>query len=121
MGKSKPNAEALTEVAVKFNDAIRWSVYEKAALCVPPSGRNAFWDMADKLRDNVRITEYEMRNINVVENSGTADINLACRFYAMNDPRLRYVALHQKWVYNWGARAWQVAEPGWDRLSAKDN
>ena len=119
IGKPKPTTEDLTAAVAKFNDAMRWGVFKAAAAFVPPVSRDAFWTDADALRDHVRVMEYEVRNITVIESAGTGEVNLECRFYGMSDPRLQYMTLHQRWLYNWGTLAWQVVQPDWSLLLTK--
>ena len=52
--------EPLGEAVRTYNEAIRWERFELAAARLPPRQRDDFLDERDRLREDLRITGYEV-------------------------------------------------------------
>jgi hypothetical protein len=102
--------EDLMAAAVKFNDAVRWQNYKNAAVFLDASHQEAFWKVADRLSDKVRVTEYEIRSVSREEPS-SAVLLIKYSYFRLNDPRIKPATLHQKWRYEEKAGMWKVTQP----------
>ena len=53
----------LSESIRQFNDGVRWERFAVAASSIPPPQRSQFVDEMDERADDVKITDYEVLNV----------------------------------------------------------
>jgi hypothetical protein len=53
----------LSESIRQFNDGVRWERFAVAASSIPPKQRSQFVDEMDERADDVKITDYEVLNV----------------------------------------------------------
>jgi hypothetical protein len=90
----------------RFSKDIRWGDYRSAAAWVDPSAKEEFWDQADRLREAVRILDYQIVDVGL--NGFSGKVTLRYRFYQKQNPQIQTRTLHQHWLFSDQDRAWQV-------------
>jgi hypothetical protein len=98
----------------RFSKDIRWGDYRSAVAWIAPSAKEEFWDLADRLREAVRIIDYQIVDVGVNGFSGKA--MLRYRFYQKQNPQLQTRTLHQQWLFSEQDRAWQVVRNDLQKL-----
>jgi hypothetical protein len=102
----KDNEKGLLLAVDRFTKDLRWEDYKSASVWIAPSAQKAFWDLADRLHEQVRIVDYQLVDVGVNEISGNATLRF--RFYQKQNPRIQTVTLHQQWLFSETDRVWQV-------------
>jgi hypothetical protein len=61
-GAPKP-AEILIDQVRGYNDGIRWRAYAEAAICLPTAEREGFLDRWERVDDDLRVDDYQLKRI----------------------------------------------------------
>ncbi len=95
-----------------FNSAIKWEEYTEAATFVPTDKKEQFWAVMDKLKGKIRITEYNLREVERKEKRLSADAILQFQFWRLESPTLQTVTFTQKWYFTEKDKQWRVGYSG---------
>jgi hypothetical protein len=106
LNAQKDNEQGLHLAVDRFNRDLRWEDYKSASVWIAPSAQKAFWDLADRLHETVRIVDYQVVDEGVNELSGNATLRF--RFYHKQNPRIQTKTLHQLWLFSAKDGVWQV-------------
>jgi hypothetical protein len=117
-GSHDKKLEELLKASVEtFNSAFKWEEYSDAAVFVPSAKKEAFWAEVDKFKGKIRLTEYELREVEVKQMSGTATAILRFQYWRLEEPTLVNVTLTQKWHYIEKDKLWKVSESGFGAIT----
>lgn len=118
-GKPKNDKAGLYESVKTFNDAIRWEDYRVASTFMPPSAKDTYWEQVDELQKNVRIMEFEVREITVEPEKLRGEAYVRCQYFHTNNPKLLTRNLKQSWRYSEEDKAWSVEYHDLDQILSK--
>jgi hypothetical protein len=104
---SAKRGEELMESVMTYNDGLRWDRLASAASRVPPAEREDFIDEHDELSDNLRITDWEVIQLEHVGKS-RARVQVKYTWYLDDEGIVRETQTHQKWEKR--AKAWLLVE-----------
>ncbi len=99
-----------------FNGDIRWQDYETAKKFIPQTQGNSFWAQMDRMKRDIRLTDYEIRDIAFCENGLSATAKVHYQYWSVESPILRNATITQKWRFNERKKIWQVIEPGFKAI-----
>ncbi len=108
----KLNADEYRRAVESFNDAIRWREFNAAAAFVAPQQLDAYWKLADALNEYIRVSDYQVQQMDFNQKARSGMVVLRYRFYHPQDPRMRTKDFHQKWSYDEVAKNWSVIQSG---------
>ncbi len=108
--------ESLKAPLDAFNSDIRWQDFEHAEIFVPKTRVEHYWAEMDRLKRNIRLTDYEVRDIEFSENNRFATVTLHCEYWLLNSPILRNVNVTQTWRFNDLKEMWQVRDTGFKKI-----
>lgn len=114
LGGQGDNEKALNKAVDRFNRDLRWEDYKAASTWIAPSAQKAFWDLADRMHESVRIIDYQLVDVGVNELSGNA--TLRYRYYQKQNPRIQTGTLHQRWLFSEKDRVWHVEQHDLQKL-----
>ena len=109
--------QLLKESVDQFNEDMRWQVYEQAQAFVPKAQREHYWAEADRLKHDIRLTEYEVRDISFSEDERSAAVILHYQYWSVESPTLRSVTITQTWFYDEHTKAWKVKKTGFKSIA----
>lgn len=115
----KNSPEGLGSAVRIFAYALRWGDYKAAAIFMPANQQQRYWDLADEFNRNVRIVDYEVRQVILEPGSTTGIVILNFRYYQTSDPNMRTRNIQQRWSYAENEKLWRVTENGLDVLLKK--
>jgi hypothetical protein len=95
-GSAQRDADTLAESIRSFNDGIRWGRYEVAAAKIPTRERSQFIDEMDSRGDDVRISEYEIVNVDA-HGTKEARVHLKFSWYRDKEEIVRETHSLQTW------------------------
>jgi hypothetical protein len=116
LGKSAGDEKDLTSAVQSFNFSVRWGEYKEASVWVIPQTRNYYWELSDWLVDNVRILDFEVRDVVFDEASNTGTSSVYYRFFYKDDPYIKTKTVEQKWRYEQSGKLWQVVQHNLESL-----
>ncbi len=109
--------QLLKESVDRFNEDIRWQDYEQAQAFVPKAQRERYWAEADRLKHDIRLTEYEVRDVSFSEDERYAAVILHYQYWSLESPILRSVTLTQTWSFDEKKKAWEVEKTGFKAIA----
>ena len=111
-GEGKKLEDALKVSVDAFNSAFRWEDYREAAAFVPPDKKEQFWAEVDKFKGKIRITDFNLREVELKDKSTSADAILYFQFWRLESPTLQTVTFTQKWRYTEKDKHWKLSDSG---------
>ena len=116
-GQNKKSEDTLKLSVDIFNGAFRWEDYAEAAAYVPADKKERFWAVADKLKGKIRITEFNLRDVEFKDKSHTASAILQFQFWRLESPTLQTVTFTQKWYFIEKEKLWKVSDSGFGAIT----
>jgi len=90
------NADTLADSIRSFNDGVRWGRYNVAAAKIPATERSQFIDEMDARGDDVKISEYEIVNVDA-HGPKEARVHLKFSWYRASEEIVRETHAMQTW------------------------
>jgi hypothetical protein len=115
--KEKKHEELLKESVEAYISSFRWEDYKQASLFVPPTAKESFWAEVDRFKGKIRITDYELREVEVSPKGDLATVFMRVQFWRTASPVLKSVSFNQKWYYNEKAKIWLVGDTGFRAIT----
>jgi hypothetical protein len=115
--REKKQEEVLRASVDTFNSAFKWEDYIQAAVFVAPDKKQLFWEQADKFKGKIRLTDYELREVELKDKGATATAILHFQYWRLDSPTLRSITLTQKWYYTSKDKQWRVSESGYSAIT----
>jgi hypothetical protein len=97
-----------------FNEAFRFEDYSQASVFVSPDKKEKFWSEVDRFQGKIRITEYELRDMQLDEKKNHATAILYFQYWRTESPILKAVSFTQKWQYSEKDKKWRVSDSGFE-------
>jgi hypothetical protein len=95
----------LQQAQLAYTQSMRWQNFDKASQWIPQDDRARFFREAGQLRD-VRISEYDIGELEVRDGGKAASVRVSYRLYDMQTLIERNVLETQEWSYD--DDGWQV-------------
>ena len=95
----------LQQAQLAYTQSMRWQNFDKASQWIPQDDRARFLREAGQLRD-VRISEYDIGELEVRDGGKAASVRVSYRLYDMQTLIERNVLETQEWSY--GDEGWRV-------------
>jgi len=105
---SMKSGETLVESLRAYNDGVRWERFAVAAVHVPPKERSAFVDEADERAKDIKITDYEVLNVDPKDDR-VASVQIKLSWYRASEGLVRETQALQTWEKH-GKTWWMVDE-----------
>lgn len=119
-GRQEKNLEESLKASVElFNSAFRWEDYAQASAFVPAAKKEAFWAEVDRFKGRVRLTEYEVREIDIREQRFYGTAILRFQYWRLESPTLENVTFTQKWYFSEKDKLWKVIESGFEAIPGR--
>ena len=99
-----------------FNEAFRFEDYTQASVFVSPDKKEKFWSEVDRLQGKIRLTGYELRDMQLDEKKSHATAILYFQYWRPESPILKTVSFTQKWQYSEKDKAWRVSDSGFEAI-----
>ena len=99
-----------------FNNAFKFEDYPRAFLLVSPDKKETFWSEADRMKGQIQLAEYELRDIQFDEKKHRATIILNFQYWRTESPILKSVSLSQEWQYFEKNKTWRVGDSGFEAI-----
>jgi hypothetical protein len=116
-GQDKKLGESLKLSVDAFNSAFRCEEYTEAAAFVPADKKERFWAEADKFKGKIRISDYNMREVELKDKSTSANPILYFQFWRLESPTLQSVTFTQKWYFDQKDKQWKVIDSGFGAIT----
>lgn len=113
---AKDPDEKLKDSVEAFNAAFRCEDYAQAFVFVSPEKKENFWSEADRFRGKIRMTEYELRDLQLDEKRSHATVILHLEYWRMESPILEPISFTQKWQYSEKHKTWRVSDSGFEAI-----
>jgi hypothetical protein len=111
--KQDKKLEASLKLAIDgFNSSFRWEDYTGAETFVPKDKKEQFWAEVDKFKGKIRITDFNLREVELKDKSTSADAILYFQFWRLESPTLQTVTFTQKWRYTEKDKHWKLSDSG---------
>jgi hypothetical protein len=111
LGCGAPQVKAendLSESIRQFNDGVRWERFSVAASSIPPPQRSQFVDEMDERADDVKITDYEILNVDT-RGPREARVQIKLSWYKPSQGTVHETHATQTWERH-GKIWWMVDE-----------
>ena len=105
---SAKTGDTLSESIQSYNDGVRWERFGVAAIHVPPKERSSFVEEADARAHDIKITDYEVVNVNA-KNDHEATVQVKLEWYNASENLVRETQSMQSWEKH-GKTWWMVDE-----------
>ncbi|MGC9195945.1 MAG: hypothetical protein ACP5IL_10885 [Syntrophobacteraceae bacterium] len=102
--------------ADSFNSSIRWQEYKEAKNFVPQMDEDRYWAEVDRMKHDIRLTDYQIRDIDFSEKNRFAKVDVLYQYWSLESPVLRSATITQKWRFNKEKSTWQVVDPGFSTI-----
>lgn len=112
----KNNNENLVKSVEAFNNAVRWEEYKAAAAFLSPLERDEFWDLSDRIQKNIRIMDFQVRDITLADDKLSGKAVIRYRYYSPSDPYVQSKTVHQKLRFDAKEKAWHITRHDLDLL-----
>jgi hypothetical protein len=106
-GPQATRAEDLMDGVMTYNEGLRWDRLPAAASRVPAAERADFIDEHDELADNLRITDWEVVQVEH-EGSAKARVQVKYTWYLDDEGVVHETQTNQAWERR--AKAWVIVE-----------
>ena len=100
-----------------FNDAFRSEEYTEAAAFVPADKKEYFWAEVDRFKGKIRITDYNLREVQHTDKSTSANPIMYFQFYRLDSAALQTVTFTQKWYFDQKDKGWKVSDSGFGAIT----
>lgn len=100
-----------------FNSAFRWEDYAQAAVYVSPDKKEQFWEQADKFKGKIRLTDYELREVELQDKGTRGRAILRFQYWRLDSPTLQSITFTQKWYYIPKDKRWRVSDSGYGAIT----
>ena len=90
-------AEPLDRGVHRYNDSVRWQRLEQAAQYIPLAERAAFYDERIELEDDLRITMYDVRRVEVGASGEEAIVHVQYSWYLNSRGTVHETTTKQTW------------------------
>jgi hypothetical protein len=98
--------ESLVDTVTAYNQGVRWGRFPAAAAHVPPEERAAFLDQRDELAEALRITDYEL--LEVEPAGGGARVHVKYVWFSTEEDVVRETHADQLWERR--GKAWVIVD-----------
>ena len=86
--------------------------------CFRASGKKEqFWAEADRFKGKIRISDYEVRQVDSKGKGGLATAILHLQYWRPESPILQSVTFTQKWYYTEKDKLWRVSDTGFEAIT----
>jgi hypothetical protein len=116
-GQDKKRGESLKVSVDEFNSAFKWEEYTEAAAFVPSDKKEHFWAEVDRFKGKIRITDYNLREVDQKDKSTSANAILYFQFWRLESPTLQTVTFTQKWSFDQKEKQWKVSDSGFGAIT----
>jgi hypothetical protein len=116
-GQDKKLEDSLKLSVDAFNSAFKWEEYTEAAAFVPTGKKEHFWAEADRFKGKIRITDYNLREVEHKDKSTSANPILYFQFWRLESPTLQSVTFTQKWSFDQKDKHWKVIDSGFGAIT----
>lgn len=118
-GGGSKGKEGLSASVEAFNRAFKWEDYNAASIFVGFGQKEQFWRDADRFKGKIRITDFQIRDIDHVEKSTTGTAILCMQHYSTSSPTLESVTFSQTWYFSEKDKGWLVKDTGFQAILKK--
>ena len=115
--QDKKHEDSLKLSVDAFNTAFRCEEYTEAAFYVPADKKEHFWAEADRFKGKIRITDFNLREVELKDKSTSANPILYFQFWRLESPILKTVTLTQKWYFDQKDKRWKVSDSGFGAIT----
>ncbi|MGA2027038.1 MAG: hypothetical protein ABSH17_08225 [Syntrophobacteraceae bacterium] len=115
--QDKKLGESLTLSVDAFNSAFRAEEYTEAAAFVPADKKEHFWAEVDRFKGKIRISDYNVREIEHKDKSTSANPIVYFQFWRLDSPTLQTVTFTQKWYFDQKDKQWKVSDSGFGAIT----
>ena len=119
-GGQEKMEKGLKESVDAFNFDLRWEEYTAAAAFLPTNRKADFWCLVDTFKGNLRIVDYEIREVELRKGSLRGTAVISYQYYLSASPTLEKATLTQKWYYTEQDKTWKVERSGFDAIAKTD-
>jgi hypothetical protein len=117
MGTSDAKIKQLLKLSAdSFNSSIRWQEYKEAKNFVPQIEEDRYWAEVDRMKHDIRLTDYQIRDIDFSEKNRFAKVEVLYQYWSLESPVLRSATITQKWRFNKKKSTWQIVDPGFSSI-----
>lgn len=111
--------QSLNPMVQSFNSDIRWQDFQGAEVFVPKDQDASYWAQVDRLKRDIRLTEFEIRDIEFSRHDRLARVIVHYRYWRLDSPILRGVTVTQTWRYfkDHKEGMWKVSDSGLEALT----
>jgi hypothetical protein len=103
-----------------FNGAFKFEDYKQASVFVSPDKKEEFWSDVDRFQGKIRITEYELRDMQLDEKNNKATAIFSSQYWRTESPILKTVSFTQKWQYSEKDKTWRVSDSGFEAFPSSN-
>ncbi len=96
----------------QFNSDIRWQDYEAAKAFVQKAGVERYWAQTDRIKRDIRLTDFEVRDVNFSADGRSARVLLHYQYWSLASPILKSANIAQTWRYDGQKKVWKVTDTG---------
>jgi len=100
-----------------FNCAFKSEDYAEAAAFVPADQKEHFWAEVDRFKGRIRITDYNLREVQLTDKSTSANPIMYFQFYRLDSATLQTVTFTQKWHFDQRDKRWKVSDSGFGAIT----
>lgn len=90
-------AEPLDRGLHRYHDSLRWQRLSQAAQYIPPRQRGAFFDERMELEEDLRITMYDIRRVDIGETENHAIVYVEYTWYSDSEGTVHSTVAEQRW------------------------
>lgn len=119
LGGGSKGKELLADSVEAFNRSFKWEDYKTASVFIGFGQKEQFWREVDRFKGKIRITDFQIREIDHVENAATGAAILCMQYYSTSAPTLESVTFSQNWYYSEKDKAWLVKDSGFQTILRK--
>ncbi len=117
-GRQDKNLDASLKLSVDaFNGAFRSEDYTEAAAFVPADKRERFWAEVDRFKGKIRITDFNLREVEHKDKGTSANPIMYFQFYRLDSATLQTVTFTQKWYFDQKDKRWKVIDSGFGAIT----
>lgn len=106
-GMQQKTEETLVEAIRGYNDDVRWSRFDVAAVHVPPAQRSQFVDDWDQRAKDLKITEYDLVRVDQ-KGPREAKVQIRVEWYKDSEGKVKETSAVQTWERH--GKAWFVVD-----------
>ena len=84
---------------------------------MPADKKEHFWAEVDRFKGKIRITDYNLREVEQKDKSASANAILYFQFWRLESPTLQAVTFTQKWSFDQKEKQWKVSDSGFRAIT----